>query len=216
LVFALFSSLFAAKQRDWPPQTVVTGFCFLDQGGAGVPSELASFLDAGPPPILFTLGSAAVFDAGAFYRESAEAAASLGRRAVLLVGGDPRNRPAPLPEGVVAVDYAPYAAIFPRAAAIVHQGGVGTTAEAMRAGKPMLVMPYAHDQFDNAVRVRRLGFARTIDRRRYTATRAAAELARLLDDPRITCRATAIGDQIRREDGVGAACDALERFFGGA
>jgi rhamnosyltransferase subunit B len=210
LVLALFSKLLADKQPDWPRQAVITGFPFYDQDGeAGMPPELVRFLDAGPPPLVFTLGSSAVVDAGPFYEHSVAAAQRLGRRAVLLVGKDPRNRPASLPAGVVAFAYAAYSELFPRAAAIVHQGGIGTTAAAMRSGRPMLVMPYAHDQPDNAERVTRLGIARTIARPRYTPTRAAAELRRLLDNPVYSRRALEVGKQVRQEDAVRAACDAL-------
>lgn len=133
LVLALFSSLFAARQPDWPSQTVITGFPVFDGGdGTTLPADLETFSKAGPPPVVFTLGSSAVLDAGQFYGESATAAKKLGRRAVLLVGPDVRNRMASLPEGVVACEYAPYSALFPRAAAIVHHGGIGTTAQALR------------------------------------------------------------------------------------
>jgi UDP:flavonoid glycosyltransferase YjiC (YdhE family) len=213
LVLALFSKLLADKQPDWPPQTVVTGFPFFDQGEGGLAPELARFLDGGPAPIVFTLGSSAVLDAGPFYEHSAAAAKLLGRRAVLLTGKDTANRPAGLPESVLAIDYAPHGALFPRAAAVVHQGGIGTTAQAMRAGRPMLVMPYAHDQLDNAARVRRLGIARTVSRRRYTPARAAAELRCLLEDPAYARRASEVGRQLRQEDGVRAACDALEKLL---
>jgi UDP:flavonoid glycosyltransferase YjiC (YdhE family) len=214
LVLAMFSKLFADKQPDWPPQTVVSGFPFYDQDvGAGLSPELVRFLDAGPPPVVFTLGSSAVLDAGPFYAHSAAAATLLGRRAVLIVGKDTGNRPTTLPEGVVALDYVPFAALFPRAAAIVHAGGIGTTALAMRSGRPMLVIPFAHDQPDNAARVTRLGIARTITRSRYSPTRAAAELRQLLDNPSYSQRASEIGEKVRQEDGVGAACDALERLL---
>src|SRR5262249_9517731 len=196
--------------RDWARQAVISGFPFYDRDGrAGMPTELVHFLDAGPPPLVFTLGSSAVVDAGPFYEHSAAAARLLGRRAVLLVGKNPRNRPASLPDGVVAFAYAPFSELFPRAAAIVHQGGVGATAQAMRSGRPRLVMPYAHDQPDNAERVTRLGVARTIARQRYTPARAAAELRHLLDKPVYRQRASAVGEQVRQEDGVRAACDAL-------
>lgn len=211
LVLALFSKLLAAKQPDWPPQSVVTGFPFFDEDGAGgMPPELVRFLDDGPPPLVFTLGSSAVMDAGRFYEHSVAAAERLGCRAVLLVGHAAANWPTALPEGIVAFAYAPFSALFPRAAAIVHQGGIGTTAQAMRSGRPMLVMPYAHDQLDNADRVQRLGIARTITRESYTADLAAAQLRVLLDDPGYSQLAAEVGRQIRQVDGVGAACDALE------
>jgi UDP:flavonoid glycosyltransferase YjiC (YdhE family) len=211
LALALFSSLLAVKQPDWPPQTVVTGFPFYDrEGEEGLPPALARFLDEGPPPLVFTLGSSAVQDAGKFYEHSAAAARLLGRRAVLLVGRDTSNRPASLPEGVVAWDFAPFAELFPRAAAVVHQGGIGTTGRVMWAGRPTLVVPFTHDQPDNAERATRLGVARTISRWRYTPSRVAAELRQLLGNPTYARRSAEVGAQVRREDGVRAACDALE------
>jgi UDP:flavonoid glycosyltransferase YjiC (YdhE family) len=210
LVLAMFSKLLADKQPDWPRQAVITGFPFYDRDGeAGMSPELARFLDAGPPPVVFTLGSSAVLDAGPFYEHSVAAAKLLRRRAVLLVGKDPRNWPASLPDGILALAYASYSELFPRAAAVVHQGGIGTTAQAMRSGRPMLVMPYAHDQPDNAERVTRLGIARTIARRHYTPARATAELRHLLDNPVYDQRASDVGGQIQQENGVRAACDAL-------
>ena len=214
LVLALFSELLAAKQRDWPVQTRITGFPFYDRdGAAGMPAELSRFLDAGPPPIVFTLGSSAVMDAGTFYHHSAEAAKLLGRRAVLLIGKNPRNRPPNPPDGIAAFDYAPFSELFPHAAAIVHQGGVGTTGQAMRSGRPMLVMPYAHDQPDNAERVTRLGIARTIRRRQYTPARVAKQLRELLDNQSYAIKAAEVGKRMAGENGVQAACDALEGFL---
>lgn len=215
LHLALFSKRLADKQRDWPPQTVVTGFPWYEvDGEAGLPPELARFLDAGPPPIVFTLGSAVAQDPGApgFFERSATAAKLLGRRAVLILK-DARNRVSALPEDVLAFDYAPFSELFPRAAAIVHHGGIGTTGLAMRSGRPMLVMPCAWDQPDNADRVARLGIARTLARHRYTPARVAAELRHLLDDPAYSRRAAEVGDQVRQEDGVRTACDALEALL---
>lgn len=210
LVLALFSKALARRQADWPRQTTITGFPFYDRDGAGgMPAELVRFLDAGPPPVVFTLGSSAVEDAGAFYEHSVAAAEQLGRRAVLLVGKNPRNRLASLPEGMTSFAYAPFSELFPRAAAIVHQGGIGTTAQAMRSGRPMLVVPFAHDQPDNAARVSRLGIARAVARHRYSPGRAAAELKRLLEEPGYGERAAAVAEEVRREDGVGGACEAL-------
>jgi UDP:flavonoid glycosyltransferase YjiC (YdhE family) len=215
LVLAQFSRLLAEKQPDWPPQTATTGFAFHD-GMACLPATLAKFLDDGPPPIVFTLGSSAVRDAGQFYEHSATAAKLLGHRAVLCIGEDPCNQPASAVDGVLAVEYAPFSQLFPRAAAIVHQGGIGTTGQAMRSGRPMLVVPYSHDQPDNAERVTRLGIARTVPRRQYRSTRVAAELRQLLDDPAYLKRASEVGAQVQEEDGVQTACDALESLVGTA
>ena len=137
---------------------------------------------------------------------------SATRRAVLILN-KPGNRPPVLPEGVAAVNYAPFSELFPRAAAIVHHGGIGTTGLTMRSGRPMLVMPCAWDQPDNAERAARLGIARTISRRRYTPARVAAELHRLLNDPRYTQRASMVGAQVRQEDGARVACEALSELL---
>jgi rhamnosyltransferase subunit B len=211
LVLAMFSEVFAAKQPDWPAKTVVSGFPLPDERDeAGMSPELIRFLDAGPPPIVFTLGSSVVLEAGPFFEQSAAAAKLLGRRAVLIVGKESQNRPAALPADVVACEYAPFSELFSRAAAVVHPGGIGTTGIAMCAGRPMLVMPCAHDQFDNAARATRLGIARTISRSRYAPMRVAAELRHLLDNPEYSRKASELGERVQREDGVEAACDALE------
>jgi UDP:flavonoid glycosyltransferase YjiC (YdhE family) len=212
---ALFSPLFGPPQPDWPPQMRVTGFCFHDKRDtAPTDPALLKFLDAGEPPIVFTLGSAAVWNAGDFYRESVKAAQMLGRRALLLNGDDPRNQfTDPLPEGVAAFAYAPYSEVFPRAAAVVHQGGVGTTGQTLRAGVPALFVPFAHDQPDNAARVARLGMARFMARKNYNAATAARELRQLLDDPSCAQTAAAVGQQVRAEQGHVAACDEIEKVL---
>jgi UDP:flavonoid glycosyltransferase YjiC (YdhE family) len=215
LHLALFSRQIMDKQPDWPPQALVTGFPWYDRNGEGrLPAELAQFLDEGPPPLVFTLGTAIADDADApgFFASSAAAAKLLGRRAVLILN-KPRNRPAVLPEGAVAVNYAPFSELFPRAAVIVHHGGIGTTGLVMRSGRPMLVMPCAWDQPDNAERAVRLGIARTIPRHRYTPARVAAELHRLLNEPTYTNRASIVGVQVRQEDGERVACDALTELL---
>lgn len=211
LVLALFSRVLGEPQPDWAANTLVTGFPFYDENGSSLAPELAQFLDEGEPPIIFTLGSSAIWNAGNFYIESIAAAQRLGRRGVLLVGSDPLNQPSqPLPKNVIAVAYARYAQIFPRASVIVHQGGIGTTGQALRAGKPMLVMPFGGDQYDNGARIERLGVGRTIMRKQYTAERAAVELKQLFDNPSYRERAADLGRRVQAEDGVRAACDAID------
>jgi rhamnosyltransferase subunit B len=210
---AWFSRVMASPQPDWPTKTSVTGFPFYDRmaPGQGMSPELARFLDAGSPPVVFTLGSSAVFDAGPFYAESTEAVRALGCRAVLLVGRDPRNQPVrPLPDNVIVADYAPYSELFSRAAAVVHQGGAGTTAQALRAGVPMCVVPYSHDQPDNARRCVGLGVARIVPRGQYRAGRVRAELERLLTDGGYRVAAQNVAAEMAKEDGVATACEGLE------
>ena len=214
LNLALFSKFLGPAQPDWPTGTITTGFPFFDHDGdAELEPELNRFLDAGPPPIVFTLGTAAVMDAGSFYEVSAAAAQRLGQRAVLLVGRDLDNRPKRLSKDIITCDYAPFSKIFPRAAVIVHQGGVGTTGQAMASGRPMLVMPYSHDQPDNAARLRRLGIARVISRAKYTEERATNELGILLSDPKYAANAAQVGRRVQQEHGVQTACDAVENLL---
>jgi len=216
LVLALFSRVLGVEQKDWPPHTLITGFCFYDAdaGNKSLPPQLEKFLDAGEPPVVFTLGSAAVLAAGKFYEHSARAAMRLGVRAVLLIGTDPRNRlQTALPDSICVAEYAPFSALFSRASLVVHQGGVGTTAQCLRAGKPMLIMPYSHDQPDNARRMRRLKVAKSIAKKRYTPARVARRLKAMLARPQLMERAALVAEQLTHEDGVKTACDALERLY---
>jgi UDP:flavonoid glycosyltransferase YjiC (YdhE family) len=138
-------------------------------------------------------------------------------RAVLLIGADERNRPRQeLPETICVAEYAPYSALFGQASMVVHQGGVGTTAQCLRAGKPMLIMPYSHDQPDNGRRVRRLKVGRVIQRKNYTPVRVEKRLRAMLEEPQFARRAAQVAQMLGNEDGVGAACDALEELYAGS
>jgi UDP:flavonoid glycosyltransferase YjiC (YdhE family) len=209
---ALFSPVLADPQPDWPPRTRITGFPFHDADPVDPAAmrALEIFLDAGEAPIVFTLGSSAVFAAGDFYRQAVEIAQRLERRAVLLTGqlaGD--QGIGQLPPGMFATQYAPYSMLFPRAAAVVHQGGVGTLAQALRAGRPMLVVSFSHDQPDNGERAERLGCARHLPRVKFTVARAADALRELLGDPCYARAGAAIAQRMAREDGVATACDCI-------
>jgi rhamnosyltransferase subunit B len=208
LNLALFSKQLGRPQADWPRNVVQTGFVLYDPAGDTRQAALEEFLSSGPPPITFTLGSAAVMDPGRFFEESAEAVRRLGTRGLLLMG---KNAPPSLltPE-LFAAEYAPYSSVFPRSSCVVHQGGVGTTAQAMRAGIPQLVMPYAYDQPDNASRMVRLGVGLSMNRQRYRAATVMQSL-QALTAPAFHERARDVGNEISAERGASAACDAIER-----
>jgi len=215
LVLALFSELFGQRQPDWPSQTEITGFCFYDGNhNVEIPIEFKHFLDNGAPPIVFTLGSSAVWVARDFYEESIRAAKRLGRRAVLLIG-DERNLPRVLPEGIIALDYVPYEALLPRACAVVHHGGVGTTSHALLAGVPTLIVPFAFDQSDNAEHARKVGTSRTLYRDKYLETRVADELHELLRQPSYARRAMEVGQRLKQENGPARAADLIEQVLSG-
>lgn len=205
LVLALFSKCMAERQRDWPPQTVVTGFPFYEER-QGISPELEHFLGDGAAPLVFSLGSSAVGAAGDFHTVSLQAARRLGMRALFLTGPHAHG----LPPDAMAVEYAPHSEVFPRAAAIVHHGGIGTTAQAMRGGRPMLVVPFAHDQFDNGARVKKLGIAEVLYRSSYNARSAERLLRRLVEDSRYAQAAAATAGLVRAENGVKEAADAID------
>jgi rhamnosyltransferase subunit B len=215
----LFSASFAQPQPDWPPHAQPTGFVFYDKRGeflnlvpesAGLSEPLRRFLAAGPPPVLFTLGSSAVTSPGTFYTESAAAAKRLGVRAVLLVG----QHAVPVSDLIYAEEYVSYSALMPHVAAVVHQGGIGTVAQTLRAGKPMLVVRWAHDQPDNGYRLERLGVARVLPRGRYTARNAVPHLSKLLSkEEAYGERARAMAAAIGREDGLSAACNRIQNVL---
>jgi rhamnosyltransferase subunit B len=211
LVLALFSRVLARKQPDYPAQTLIAGFPFYDAAASRpLEPDVQRFLEGGDPPIVFTLGSSAVFLADDFWQVSIEAATRLNRRALLLAGEQAAALRASLPPSMLAVDYAPHSAVMPRGAVTVHQGGIGTTGQALRAGRPMLVVPFGQDQPDNARRCTRLGLARTILRGRYTVDRVVRELRALLTDPTYARHASDTAAIVTAEQGTTTACDTIE------
>jgi UDP:flavonoid glycosyltransferase YjiC (YdhE family) len=218
LNLALFSGVMAAPQPDWPTATVVTGRVRHDQVHGGLSDDIRRFLEEGPAPVVFTLGTSAVGSprAAHFYDISAAAVAMMGLRAVLLVGRTPENRPALESRDVLVAEWAPHSELFPRAAAIVHQGGAGTLHSALAAGRPMVVVPFAHDQPDNAARAERLGIARVLYPQQYTAARVRRALESLLSDAEVLQQAADIGAEVGAENGAAVAAEALERVNRGA
>jgi UDP:flavonoid glycosyltransferase YjiC (YdhE family) len=210
LHLVMFSKVLGKPQPDWPSTSLQTGFCFYDEQDMGtMPEGLEDFLESGKPPIVFTLGSAAVMDARDFFDQSVMAAKILDRRAVLVYGIF-NESPRGLTDDIIAVPYAPYSRLFPRAACVVHQGGVGTTGQVLRAGVPHLIMPFAHDQPDNAARCRRAGVAEVIDRDKYNGASAATALGKILETNRYYQKAQEAAQIVASEHGTKIACDAIE------
>lgn len=213
LVLAMFSARFGPPQPDWPPNVHITGFPFLDGPENPVDPALVRFLDGGEPPVVFTLGSSAVMAAGDFYTCAIRAAQAIGRRAVLVAGSSADTLRHQLPRTMVAVEWASYAELFARAAAVVHHGGVGTTAQALRAGARQLVIPFAHDQYDNANRVRRLGCGRILRRGRLSVRTLAKEIQTLLDKAEHGRAALEEGRSTRADPGAAHAAEVLLQHF---
>ncbi len=207
-VIGLWPDWFAAPQPGWPPGTRLTGFV-VDQGAGGrdLDAELTAFLDAGSPPVVFTPGSANRFGA-AFFRAGADAAARLGVRA-LLVSPYADELPRALPDGVRHVPYAPFHRLFPRAAAVVHHGGIGTCAQGFAAGVPQLLMPMAFDQPDNAARIARLGVGASLPPKRFTGDRVARALEGLLTSVEVPQRCADIRKRMAASDALARTCDLI-------
>lgn len=222
LVLAMYSRVLGDPQPDWPANVVVTGHAFHDAPhGTQLSPQLEQFLADGPAPIVFTLGSSVVMIASDFWRESLDAVRRLGARAVLLAGpraGELQAQLAREAHGGVArcfvAERAPHSLLFPRAAAVVQQCGVGTLAQSLRSGRPMLAVPYAHDQPDNAWRATHLGMAKTVHASRYHGRRAARALGGLLETPAYAQAAERVAAIVQAERGIVAACDAIESTFG--
>ena len=214
LTLCCYSPEFGELPPDAPAHAEVVGFPVYDADGeestAG-DAELEDFLAAGLPPLVFTLGSFAVHAPGDFYREAAEAARLLGKRAILLTGPGTSMRS---DKNMLVRAYAPHSMVFARALAVVHHGGVGTTGQALRAGKPQLIVPHMGDQWDNGHRVKRMGVGKVLRARRFTALRAARRIAALLDPKRPYIREAArTGTIIIKEDGAENAALAIEKLL---
>lgn len=206
---ALFPPWFAATLPDWPANLKHGDFMLFDSFAAQPMSEeLQQFLAAGDAPIVFTFGSA-MQHAGEAFAASLQACQRLQRRGVLLtMFGE--QIPADLPPTVKWFPYVPFRHLLPHAAAVVHHGGIGSTAEAMRAGIPQIVVPMAHDQFDNGARVKAMGVGLTIARHRYGANTVTKALEQLLHAESVKRSCSDIAARFNETDAAQTFCACIE------
>ena len=210
-VLALFPEWFAPRQPDWPRNLVQTGFPLYDEAEVSpMDPELERFLAEGSPPVVFAPGSA-MRHAHDFFAESAESCRISGRRG-LFVTRFAEQIPAHLPAGVRHFSYVPFSSLLPRSAALVHHGGVGTAAQSILAGISQLIRPTAHDQFDNAARLKNLGVSRTLLPERYKAPAIARELDLLLNSSDVAESCRKLAQRIRQDRPIEASCRMIESF----
>lgn len=211
LTLLLFPAWFAAPLPDWPQPNLQAGFALYDPNpSAALPVALQAFLAAGPAPLVSTHGTGNR-QASAYFAAARDATVQLQRRAIFLTP-HAGQVPANLPPDILWLDYVPLRALLPHAAALMHHGGIGTTAEALRAGTPQLIIPLSHDQFDNAERAKALGVGARLDATRVTPARLAETLERLLSAPALANRCREVAS--RFDDGARfrQACAALLDF----
>jgi UDP:flavonoid glycosyltransferase YjiC (YdhE family) len=202
-------------QPDWPRGTIVTGFAWFDPpflGGDDQEQAIASFAQAGPPPIVFAPGGSTRVDPGRFFEQSVAAANLLGRRAIVVAAKKFHDRFTPQ-DDVLVTGYFPYARLFRHAALVVHSAGIGALGWAARFGVPSLLVPSEWDQFDNARRAQRTGLGRVLDVRHYTAERIAAAIRRTESDPQVAQGLSRLVPILSAEDGVKVACAAVESLL---
>lgn len=210
LVLALFPAWFAEPQLDWPAGLALCGFPLCDHGEhVEMSPALLSFLATGAAPVAFSPGTASVGNQ-AFFQASIEACRLAGLRGILL-SHFPGQVSAELPADLIQIDYAPFGALLPRLAAFVHHGGIGSTAQALRAGVPQLICPAAYDQFDNAQRACRLGVASELLPEHYQPAAVAAALRRLTVDADVQAQCRLAALQLAADQpGITRACEQIE------
>ena len=209
LSLALFPDWFAAPPPDWPQPLHQAGFPLYDPAPDAAPSaELRAFLDAGSPPVVFTPGTGNR-QARAYFEAAAQALEQLGLRAIFLTPHRDQIAPS-LPPTICWQDYVPLNTLLPHVAALAHHGGIGTTAEALRAGTPQLVVPLAHDQFDNAARVVALGAGASLHATRVTPARMAAALRRVVGVEQVVRQCAQVAQRFAAPSPIDALCQRLE------
>jgi UDP:flavonoid glycosyltransferase YjiC (YdhE family) len=175
-ILGFYPHWYAGRPKDWPDHLWLAGFPRFD-GLLDAADSMQTMMHDDSRPIAFTFGTG-VSHAAELFAQCAAACEMLGRHGLFLTR-HARQLPSPLPPFIRHVPFAPLGALLPRCAAIVHHGGIGTTAAALAAGVPQLVLPFAYDQFDNAAQVRRLGVGEWLPPRRRSAAHLAAALKRL-------------------------------------
>jgi UDP:flavonoid glycosyltransferase YjiC (YdhE family) len=212
-VLGLFPDWYGRPQADWPGQVRLSGFPMYDGAPAGpLADEVREYCDADSPPLVFTFGTG-MMHAAAVFHDAIKVIGRLQRRAILLTRFR-EQLPETLPPNVRHFEFVPLRGLLPHVAAIVHHGGIGTTAQALAAGVPQLITPWSWDQPDNAHRLERLGVARSIPVRRVTPDRMAVALESLLT-PERRARCREVAATFSNVDSLDVAADQIEEICNG-
>lgn len=212
LLFA-FSSSVVPIPREWQsqPRLHVPGYFFLEEVGYQPPAVLADFLTAGEPPVCVTFGSMVNRQMGRLRSAVLEALKRTCQRAVILTGWGDWGIPSD-DANLLALESALHDWLFPRCKLVIHHGGAGTTAAALRSGTPSMIIPLAGDQPFWARRVHALGVGPDSIPLRSVSGEALTRAVGGAESDAIRARARAAGRMLRSEDGVGQAVELIERY----
>ncbi|MEQ8836117.1 MAG: glycosyltransferase [Lacipirellulaceae bacterium] len=179
LTLCLWPEWFGPRQPDWPDSASLVGFPLWDSdAGTELSDDVVDFLENGDAPIVFAPGSANT-QAEKFFATAVEVCERLAQRGILLTKY-PEQLPQNLPATIQHFSFVPFSKLLPKVATLVHHGGIGSSAQALAAGVPQLVMPMAYDQLDNATRLQRLGVGDWLMPKHFNANKVANRLAVLL------------------------------------
>ncbi len=215
LTLYAYSPHIAPPPADWSEREVVTGYWFVPHRADWWPStELRAFLENGIPPVYIGFGSLlAGRDPDGVTRLVLEALEKSGQRGLLYAGWGDFAR-LPLPSNCFRIESAPHAWLFPRVAAVVTHCGAGTVAAALRAGAPIIGVPFFGDQVFWSRRVHALGAGTApIPRRHMTVSNLAAAIQQVAHNPAFRQRARALSQMLCNEEGVQHGATLVEEFF---
>ena len=211
LSVTLFPSWFAPAVPDWPRPLIEGDFQLFEAAAqGGFSEELSAFLAAGEKPLVFTPGTGNLH-ASDFFACAVSAVNQLGRRAIFL-SRERSQIPARLPESILWQPYVPLSTLLPQAAALVHHGGIGTTAEALRAGTPQLIAPFAWDQFDNGARIASLGVGVVIPAKRLRPLKLARSLQNLYTSETVRAQCSLLASRLQPPHDPVGLCREIERL----
>ena len=201
-----FSQHVLSRPPDWTDNSQVTGYWFFDQSQWSPSDALSQFLAAGPKPVYVGFGSMVSGDAAAFTQIVLDGIKKSGQRAVLATGwGAMDGDEGPQDRQIFVLRHAPHDWLFPHMSAAVHHGGAGTTAAAVRAGIPSVIVPFFGDQPFWANRLNRKGVAPPALERKSLTSAALASALSTTQQPTMIKAAAALGRAVRAEDSIGEA-----------
>ncbi|MDH5429334.1 MAG: glycosyltransferase [Nitrospirota bacterium] len=212
LVLGLFPKWFAPPQPDWPPSTALTGFPLYDEASdSDLPTSIQDFLDIHPRPLVFTPGSANKHGS-AFFAEAAKTCQTMNRAGIFLTRY-PEQLPLSMPPQIAHFSYAPLSQLLPQCAALIHHGGIGTCSQALQAGIPQLIRPYAFDQFDNGARIEQLGVGKTLSKRSFRSPIIAQHLHHLLSSTNVATACHSLKHTFSASNPLTESCLLIERML---